>query len=129
MDAEADILSLAKGFFDALEQGDISILRKVYAPEVKIWHNTDGVTQTLEENEATLKGFVERIRDRKYGERRLHAFPGGFVQQHVLTGVRKDGVAVSLSACIICEVSNGRITRLDEYFNSAAVEKFRKAVA
>ena len=126
MDEAKEILALAKSFFDALEQGDVSILRRVYAPNVEIWHNTDGLVQTLEENETTLKGFVSRIADRKYGERRTAAFPGGFVQQHVLSGVRKDGEKVSLTACIVCAVKNGRITRLDEYFDSAAVEQFRK---
>ena len=33
--------------------------------------------------ETTLKGFVSRIRDRNYSQRRTDAFPGGFVQQHV----------------------------------------------
>jgi ketosteroid isomerase-like protein len=129
MDEAKEILSLAKSFFDGLEQGDISILRRVYAPDVEIWHNTDGLTQTLEENETTLKGFVSRIGERRYSQRRTDAFPGGFVQQHVLTGVRKDGAKVSLPACIVCQVKNGRITRLDEYFDSAAVEQFRKVSA
>jgi ketosteroid isomerase-like protein len=129
MDDTKEILSLAKSFFDGLEQGDISILRRVYAPNVEIWHNTDGLTQTLEENEATLKGFVSRISERKYSQRRTEAFRGGFVQQHVLTGVRKDGVTVSLPACIVCKVQNGQVTRLDEYFDSAAVEQFRKVMA
>jgi ketosteroid isomerase-like protein len=128
MGESKEILSLAKSFFDGLEQGDISILRRVYAPDVEIWHNTDGLTQTLEENEATLQGFVSRISDRKYSQRRTEAFPGGFVQQHVLTGVRRDGVKVALPACIVCRVKDGRVTRLDEYFDSAAVEQFRRVM-
>jgi ketosteroid isomerase-like protein len=27
---------------------------------------------------------------------------------------------------IVCEVKNGKVTRLDEYFDSAAVAKFRQ---
>jgi ketosteroid isomerase-like protein len=129
MDDTKEILALAKRFFDALEQGDVSILRKVYAPNIEIWHNTDGLIQTLEENETTLTSFVSRISDRKYSQRRLEAFPGGFVQQHVLQGTRKDGVRLSLPACIVCTVKNGHITRLDEYFDSAVVDQFRKVVA
>lgn len=118
--------TLAKDFFDAVERGDVDALKTFYAPEAKIWHNTDGLEQSPEDNVATLKGFVQRISDRKYGDRRLHTFPGGFVHQHTLSGTRaKDGKAVSLTACIVCAVENGRITRLDEYFDSAAVSKFR----
>lgn len=118
--------ALAKRFFDGLEQGNIGILREVYAPNVKIWHNTDGLEQTLEENETTLKGFIERISKRQYADRRVHTFPGGFVQQHRLKGTKKDGTTVELDAVIVCRVENGKITRLDEYFDSAAVAKFRQ---
>jgi ketosteroid isomerase-like protein len=121
-----DIAALAKRFFDGLEQGNIAILREVYAPDVKIWHNTDGLEQTLEDNETTLSGFIERIPKRQYANRRVHTFPGGFVQQHTLKGTKKDGKEVALDAVIICKVENGKVTRLDEYFDSAAVARFRQ---
>lgn len=121
-----DIAALAKRFFDGLEQGNIGILREVYAPHVKIWHNTDGLEQTLEDNETTLTGFIERIPKRQYANRRVHTFPGGFVQQHTLKGTKKDGKEVALDAVIICKVENGKVTRLDEYFDSAAVARFRQ---
>lgn len=120
---------LAKRFFDAVEQGDIETLYDCYAPEARIWHNTDGLEQTRDDNAATLKGFVQRIRERVYADRRLQVFETGFVQQHVLQGVRADGVRVTLPACIVCEVVDGRITRLDEYFDSAQVAEFRKTIA
>jgi ketosteroid isomerase-like protein len=128
MDDEKTILAVANKLFDGIEKGDVSVLDDVYADDVEIWHNTDNLVQSKADNVATLKGFVSRIAERRYTDRRLSAFPGGFVQQHRLTGVRKDGARVSLAACIVCSVRNGRITRLDEYFDSAAVEQFRKAV-
>jgi ketosteroid isomerase-like protein len=128
MSQEAETRALAKRFFDAVEQGDIDTLRDCYAPDARIWHNTDGEEQSRDDNAATLKGFVQRISDRVYAERRLRVFDGGFVQQHELRGVRGDGVAVRLAACIVCAVEDGRITRLDEYFDSAQVAEFRKPV-
>ncbi len=128
MASEADIRALAKRFFDAVEQGDIATLYDCYAPDARIWHNTDGAEQTRDENAATLKGFVGRIRERVYANRRLEVFDGGFVQQHELHGVRADGVRLVLPACIVCAVQDGRITRLDEYFDSARVAEFRKVV-
>jgi ketosteroid isomerase-like protein len=119
-------LQLAKTFFDAVEHGDVAALRTIYAPDAKIWHNTDGLEQTVDDNVKTLEGFVSRIANRRYEDRRVGAFPGGFVHQHTLTGTRtKDGVPVRLAACIVCAVKNGRITRLDEYFDSDAVARFR----
>ncbi len=120
------IRTLAKNFFDAVEKGDVAALERFYAPNARIWHNTDGIEQSPKDNVETLKGFVQRIPKRKYDERRLQVFPGGFVHQHKLKGVRaKDGQKVELDACIVCLVDDGRITRLDEYFDSAAVAKFR----
>jgi ketosteroid isomerase-like protein len=118
---------MAKVFFDAVENGDIETLRDCYAPDAKIWHNTDDKEQSRDDNAETLKGFVEHISDRVYADRRLHVFEGGFVQQHVLRGKRADGVVVRLTACIVCAVAGGRITRLDEYFDSAQVAAFSNA--
>ena len=129
MSVETDTRALAKRFFDAVESGDIAALHGCYAPDAKIWHNTDDAEQSRDDNAETLKGFVQRISNRVYANRRLHAFEGGFVQQHELTGVRADGVAVRLTACIVCAVEDGRITRLDEYFDSAQVAQFRVGAA
>ena len=121
-----DVRSLAQRFFDAVEAGDVEALRGIYAPQALIWHNTDEIATTVAENLETLAGFVKRISERRYRDRRVAVFDGGFVQQHVLHGVRADGVAVTLPACIVCQVADGRITRLDEYFDSARVAVFRQ---
>ena len=119
--------ALAKRFFDCVEAGDIDGLVACYAPDAKIWHNTDEQIQGPEDNKKTLAGMVTRILERVYDNRRVEVFPGGFLQQHVLRGTRKhDGVRLALPACIICQVEDGKITRLDEYFDSARVAEFRK---
>ena len=128
-DTQTAIQSLATRFFDAIEMGDIATVRGCYADDAVIWHNTDGLEQSPEDNAATLRGMVERIPTRRYDNRSLRVFDGGFLQQHVLVGIRKDGVAVRLPACIICTIQDGRITRLDEYFDSAHVTAFRKVIA
>ena len=117
-----DIRTMAKRFFDAIEEGDIDTMKNSFAPGAEIWHNTDELVGTPEQT-----AMVARIKDREYAERRLTAFPGGFVQQHVLKGVRThDEGAVRLPCAIICKVVDGKITRLDEYFDSAHVAEFRK---
>ena len=126
MSTEAEIRVLAQRFFDAIERGDIGTLYDCYAPEARIWHNTDGREETRDDNAATLRGFVKLIPERTYAQRRLHVFEGGFVQQHELIGVHADGTRVRLSACIVCAVAAGKITRLDEYFDSAQVAEFIK---
>lgn len=127
MTDEQGIEALASRFFDAIEQGDIETMRGSFTPDAEIWHNTDEAIVTRDQTATTLAGMVERIRDREYADRRLTVFPGGFVQQHVLKGVRvHDDVEVRLPCAIVCKVEDGKITRLDEYFDSAHVAKFRK---
>ncbi len=127
MAEESEIRDMARRFFDAIEAGDIETMRSSFAPDAEIWHNTDELIVTRDQTAQTLTSMVARIKDRKYADRQLTAFAGGFVQQHVLTGVRvHDDVAVRLPCAIICKVENGRITRLDEYFDSAHVAEFRK---
>ncbi len=124
---EDKMKALAKHFFDSVEAGDIDGLLACYAPDAKIWHNTDQEVQTPDDNRKTLASMVTRISDRVYEDRRIDLFPGGFVQQHILRGTRvQDGVRLELPACVVCRVKDGRITRLDEYFDSAHVAQFRK---
>ena len=115
------IRAVADRFFAAIEAGDVAAVREVYHPDVVIWHNTDGAESSRDENLAVLEGFIGRASDRRYTRRKLEVFAGGFVQQHVVTGVRRDGVRLELPACVICKVEGDHIVRLDEYFDSAAL--------
>ncbi len=121
------VAALARAFFDAIEAGDIAAMRASFRDDAEIWHNTDELVVTPDQTAQTLTGMVGRIKDIAYANRRLTAFSGGFVQQHVLTGRRiHDDAPVRLPCAIVCQVEQGLITRLDEYFDSAHVATFRK---
>jgi ketosteroid isomerase-like protein len=125
MNTSEDMLTLAKRFFDAIEKGDIETVRGIYAPDAVIWHNNDGLATTREDNLKVLTNFIKAVPERRYLERRVGAFDGGFVQQHLLKGKLANGKDLALACCIVCEVKDGRITRLDEYLDSAALAVFR----
>ena len=110
----------------AAEAGDASDLFDIYADDAAIWHNTDDRTQTVERNAKVLEAMDRFVTDRRYTERRVTAFEGGAVQQHVLRGTnRSTGEEVALHACVVIAVNDeGRITRLDEYFDSAEAARF-----
>ncbi|MDO8433268.1 MAG: nuclear transport factor 2 family protein [Candidatus Binatus sp.] len=120
-------LAVADRLFKSIEHGDLAAIRSsVYAPNAKIWHNNDGLTQTVEQNLAVLGWVVANINEVAYTEVRRQPTPTGFVQQHVMRGkLKSSGKEFSLPACIICEVENGRITRLDEYLDSAHTAALR----
>jgi ketosteroid isomerase-like protein len=119
--SNSDALALAERLFATIEAGDIDTVRELYAPGARIWHNHDGVVQTPEENLRLLGWIVRNITQLRYEDIIRQPTPAGFVQQHVLRGVNAKGEPIELPAAIICQVSDGKITRLDEYLDSGQI--------
>ena len=116
-----DTAAIAAEFFAAIERGDLDAVRELYAPDVQVWHNVTGRTQTREENLRLLKFFTGRVAELRYEVLARDFFPGGFVQRHVLHGKLASGELVAASVCLVVHVANGRIERLFEYLDPAAV--------
>ncbi len=117
---EQEILAFAKTFVDAIQAGDVPTVRACYAPDAKLWHNTDNIEQTVDQNIKLLEWFMRKLPDRHYRVLRREALKDGFVQQHVLEATLPDGTKWKMDACVIVRMENGRIVRLDEYLDSAA---------
>ena len=116
---DTDVLALRDRFFAAVTSGDIEAVRACYAPDAVIWHNTDGVSQSVDENLRVLGWIAQNVRDFRYEDVRCQPTPTGFVEQHITSGTSPGGTAFAIPACIVCTVVDGRITRLDEYLDSA----------
>ena len=112
-------MTVADDIFGAIEKGDVEGVRATYAPDATIWHNFDGIDQTVEENLRVLAWMVRTFTARSYDEVRRHEWDTGFVQQHVLRVTKQDGTVVEVPACIVATVADGKITRIEEYLDSA----------
>jgi uncharacterized protein len=123
----SEILALAERFVGAIERGDADQLRVIYAPDARIWHNFDGKEQTVEENLKVLRWLGRNLSNRRYKILRRVAIPGGFLQQHVLEGDTAGG-PFAMPACIVVQVTEGRITRLEEYLDSAHAARLSELV-
>ncbi len=124
---EEEIRHLAKSYFDAAERDDVTTIEKIYADDIVMWHNINPVEKGRDDVMATLLGFFSRIKGRRYEDRKLDIFPGGFVQQHIVSGTRKDGSHVSMPVAVIARCRDGQIHRLDEYLDTPRVQEFRQA--
>ena len=113
---------LADAFFAAIERGDLDKVREIYAPEVEVWHNVTGRTQTRDENLKLLDFFAGRVPQRRYEVLSRDFFPGGFVQRHVLHGELASGEPLEAAVCLVIHAEDGRIQRLYEYLDAAAVQ-------
>ena len=113
--------AIASRLFAAIERGDLDAVRDLYAPEVEIWHNVTGRSQTRDENLSLLRYFTARVSERRYEVQARDFFPGGFVQRHVLHGTLDSGARIAVPVCLVVYVSTGKIDRLFEYLDQAAV--------
>jgi ketosteroid isomerase-like protein len=112
---------IASQLFAAIERRDLDAIRELYAPDVQIWHNVTGRTQTREENLKLLRFFTGRVSELRYEVLARDFFEGGFVQRHVLHGKLASGELVTAPVCLVVYVAKGRIERLYEYLDPAAV--------
>lgn len=119
-DSSDEMRELAGRFFAAVVAGDIDRVRAMYAPDAVIWHAYTNEEQSVEENLRTLAAVAKYVKGFGYDDVRCAATESGFVEQHVTRGVAPNGAAFTIPACIVCTVVDWRITRLDEYFDSAA---------
>lgn len=124
---ETALFALADRFMRAVENGDAEAIAACYAPDARIWHNNDGKEQGPAENLRVLRWVEERLKNRKYEITGRKAFPGGYVQQHVLHGTLRDGTPFRMPACLVVTVEGGRIARLEEYLDSAHVQPLLSA--
>lgn len=115
---DVDSVELVASYFAALERGDIDFVRKCYAPGTRVWHDFDQVEYDGERHIEELENyFFVRYVNRRYIDVRTNFFAGGFVRQHVLTGLF-NGVAVKIPICLVGRIHEGHIARIDEYLNS-----------
>lgn len=117
------MLDLARRFFDAVVRGDLDTVRSCYAPDAVIWTATSPTERTPEENLAVLRWVKENVRDFRYEDVRCQATPTGFVEQHTTCGTGPSGKELRFPACIVVRVEDGRITRLEEYLDTAPVRE------
>lgn len=114
-----DSLQVAERLFAAIMAGNVDAVRDIYALDAVIWRNNDGLEQSVDDNLRVLQWVVTHIRNLRYEDIRRQRTDTGFLQQHVLRGTASNGHELNVPACIICTVRDGRITRLEEYLDSA----------
>jgi ketosteroid isomerase-like protein len=115
--------AIANRLIAAIEAGDRDALGALYADDVVVWHNTDQVEMTKEQNLASLDALAAMTTSRRYADVRRHVIDGGFVQQHVLNLEWGSGSGV-LPGCVVVQLRDGLIARIDEYLDGATIASF-----
>lgn len=110
-----ELTRLAQRFIDAIEAADVATLQTLYAADATLWSSPTGMTTRAADLLAVLPALARRVPDRRYEKRRVRAFDGGFVHQHVVTGASRAGGRAALDACLIVHLADGQVIRVEEY--------------
>lgn len=127
--SDQDMIEFAGRFLGAIERGDIETVRASYHPDAKVWHNNDGIEQSVDDNLKVLGWMARTLATRHYRVIRLEALPDGFFQQHVLETTLPNGRTWNLDACVVVRVVDGLVVRLDEYLDSAKIAELTAALS
>jgi ketosteroid isomerase-like protein len=120
-----DIGGLADRFFAAIERGDVDEVASMYADDAVIWHNFDQLEQPKGHNLLILAWMVANIGELSYDEVRRVVLDDGFVQQHVLRGMTRNGDQLEVPAMLRVFCDGERISRIEEYLDTAQVAVLR----
>ena len=119
---------MAKVLFDAFVSGDDVIVRELCQPDTQAVQN-HAAPMSLDELLAFSASVRRVIPDYHYANAVRTTTETGFIEEHSVRGTLPDGGQLRLAACVIGTVSNGKITDLREYVDSAAAGGLVKALA
>lgn len=104
----------------AIETNDIDAVRNGFREDAVIWHNTTQVEQNRDEIVAVVQGLHANFTDIAYDINQVLATTEGAVGQIVLRVTAADGERIAMHAAMLMTIDDaGRITRADEYLDSA----------
>jgi ketosteroid isomerase-like protein len=114
-----DAVATAHAVFDALDARDFDRFQAFFMPDAVIWHNFDNSEYTIPETAQILGAHMANMKENRYADRRYIAAPGGAVCQHVVRSKTHSGDSIELHSMMRMFVENGRIRRIEEYFEPA----------
>ena len=121
-------LDVVDAMFRAIESGDFDAYRRTVSPDTTVWTNFDAREQTFDQVLATVTWLHGAVADLRYDIVRRETIPGGVVQQHVLRGTASGGTVLAMPATVWCTITDGVVSRMEEYLDPRGVKAlFRPA--
>ncbi len=114
-------IALAHRFFDAIEAGKSALVASLASEDCTIWHNYDGREKPFSEMIPKLAAFRLSLATLAYQDRDYAPLPTGVLALHLLRGRRADGPDAAVPVAVRLTIADGRITRIDEYVDPAAL--------
>jgi len=119
---------IAAVLFKAFETGDMDTVRSLCATDFRARQNLNPEfdIDTLVKFSQAVSAVVQ---DFRYEEIKRAATATGFVEEHMVRGTLEDGTKLTIAACVVADIENGKIRHLREYLDSAAAAGLLKALS
>lgn len=112
---------VAARYIAATRAGDSDALAALSEPDVEFWHNFDDAVVGIDATTRTLRWLHRTVPDLAWDDVALHVTDDGFVWRSVITGSAPGG-PLRAHTCVVATLSpTGKVTRLDEYLDPAAM--------
>lgn len=119
---------IARRFIEALDQQDVTAAENIFAPDAAIWHCTDGVTMSVADMLGSLTA-IATVAKATVTQTGFWDIPDGFLLTATSSYDLTNGDSTSWHAAMIIRVDDsGRITRLDEFLDSAGTTPLLRAL-
>jgi ketosteroid isomerase-like protein len=120
---------LAKGFLRSIAARDLGAMRELLDDDAVFWTN---VTMTDTDKETRLQRIALEFKTFDtftFEDERIDDFGNGFVIRARAKGSLPGGISFGFPICIVGDSRNGRIRRLEEYLDPAAVTPILSALS
>jgi ketosteroid isomerase-like protein len=111
-------VQLARQLTQRILAGDVDGVGALYHDELVAWRSHDRRALVRKQALRVVEILARQLRDLRYEDVRIQPTAVGFVQQHVMRCVAPSGEPVEVHVCLVAEVRDGRIARIDEYMDS-----------
>ena len=116
---------LTQDFFAAITRRDWSDALERVHPDGRAMQNISGEEVDARTLLNSMRGLVESLKSFSYENPRRILGEHAVVEQHDVRMTREDGREIVLDICILLHFDeDGKITRIDEYLDSAQVAAF-----
>jgi ketosteroid isomerase-like protein len=112
--------ALVDAFARAIARGDADGLRALCAPDAVFWLNLGPVEMPAAERLALIERERAHTRSMAAVDVRVTPTADGFVVQQTSVVTMPSGDELRIPVCVLVTVRDGRVTRVDEYADSAA---------
>ena len=96
------------------------ILDDIATPDFRFWDNVDAIDKSRDVIKAEFDQYIGQFKSVYVTVLRMEELHDGFLQQYVVSATRHDDRATrDRHVCLVVRTRDGKISRIDEYCDSA----------